>query len=84
MWRRLTLILTLAALAGIILILLQPVNIKVLQVALLGCLVGLWLGITVLNLVAEQGLRMSPLPVCASGTLSGCAPDWMGSVGRIR
>jgi hypothetical protein len=66
MWRRLTLILTLAALAGVFLILLDPVNIKVLQVAFLGCLVVI------------------PVPVCASGTLPGCAPDCTGSVRRIR
>jgi hypothetical protein len=60
MWRRLTLILTLAALAGIFLILRQPVNIKVLQIALLGCLVGLWLGITILA-GKRKPLRMAGL-----------------------
>lgn len=49
MWRRLALILTLAALAGIFFILLQPENLKVLQIGLMACLIGLWVGVTALG-----------------------------------
>lgn len=42
------LILTLGALAGIFVIPLNPVNSKLLKVALLGCLVGAWIGFTLL------------------------------------
>lgn len=49
MWRRVILILTLVALTGIFVIPLYPVNSRILKVALLGCLVGTWIGFTVLS-----------------------------------
>lgn len=49
MWRRLLLICTVGALAGIFVIPLNPVNSKILKLAFLGCLVGSWLGITMLT-----------------------------------
>ncbi len=48
MWRRLILILTLGAIAGIFVIPLNPVNSKILKLVLLGCIVGAWLGYTIL------------------------------------
>ena len=48
MWKRLILILTLGCLAGIFVIPLNPVNSKLLKVALLGCFVGTWIGFTIL------------------------------------
>lgn len=49
MWRRLILIFTLGALAGIFVIPLNPVHSKILNVALLGSLVGAWIGFTILT-----------------------------------
>ena len=49
MWRRLILILTLGAIAGICVIPLNPVNSKILKLALLGCIVGTWTGFTILG-----------------------------------
>ena len=49
MWRRLILILTLGALAGIFVIPLNPVNSKILKLAFLGCIVGAWTGFTILG-----------------------------------
>jgi hypothetical protein len=48
MWRRLLLICTLGALAGIFVIPLNPVNSKILKLAFLGCIVGVWVGFTIL------------------------------------
>lgn len=48
MWRRLILIGTLGALAGIFVIPLNPVNSKILKLAFLGCIVGAWGGLTLL------------------------------------
>jgi len=48
MWRRLILICTLGALAGIFVIPLNPVNSKILNLAFLGCVVGAWIGFTIL------------------------------------
>lgn len=49
MWRRLILILTLGALAGVFVVPLNPVNSKILKVTLLGCLFGVWIGFTILT-----------------------------------
>lgn len=49
MWRRLILILTLGAIAGIFLIPLNPVNSKILKLAFLGCIVGAWIGLMILS-----------------------------------
>jgi len=48
MWRRLILILTLSALAGVFVIPLNPVNSKIPRIALLGSLAGAWIGFTIL------------------------------------
>ena len=48
MWKRLILILTLGCLAGIFVIPLNPVNSKLLKMALLGCFFGVWIGFTIL------------------------------------
>jgi hypothetical protein len=48
MWRRLILICTFGAFAGILLIPLNPVNSKILKLAFLGCVVGAWIGFTIL------------------------------------
>lgn len=49
MWRRLILIFTLGALTGIFVMPLNPVNSKILKIALLGCLVGTWIGFTMIT-----------------------------------
>jgi hypothetical protein len=49
MWRRLILILTVGAIAGILVIPLNPVNSKILKLALLACIVGAWTGSTILG-----------------------------------
>jgi hypothetical protein len=49
MWKRLILILTLGAFAGIFFIPLNPVNSKVLKLALLACLFGTWIGFAILS-----------------------------------
>jgi hypothetical protein len=49
MWRRLILICTLGAVAGIFVIPLNPVNSKILKLALLGCIAGAWVGFTILT-----------------------------------
>ncbi|MGB6220928.1 NlpC/P60 family protein [Haloferula sp.] len=49
MWRRLILICTLGAFAGIFVIPLNPVNSKLLKLAFLGCIVGAWVGFTILT-----------------------------------
>lgn len=49
MWRRLILILTLGAIAGIFIIPINPVNSKILKLAFLGCIVGVWAGLTILT-----------------------------------
>jgi hypothetical protein len=59
MWRRLILILTLGAIAGIFVIPLNPVNSKILNLVILGCIVGAWLGFTVL------GWKRKPLRILA-------------------
>lgn len=48
MWRRLILICTLAAFAGIFLIPLNPVNSMLLKLAFLGSIIGAWMGFTIL------------------------------------
>jgi len=48
MWRRLILICTLGAVAGIFVIALNPVNSRILKLAFLGCVVGAWIGYTTL------------------------------------
>lgn len=48
MWRRLILIYTLGALAGIFVIPLNPVNSKILKLTFLGCILGAWVGFTLL------------------------------------
>lgn len=49
MWRRLILIFILGTIAGIFAIPLNPVNSKILKLAFLGCIVGAWLGFTILG-----------------------------------
>ena len=49
MWRRLILICTLGAFAGIFVIPLNPVNSKILKLALLACILGAWVGFTILT-----------------------------------
>lgn len=49
MWRRLILICTLGAVAGILAIPLNPVNSRILNLAFLGCVVGAWAGFTILS-----------------------------------
>lgn len=49
MWRRLLLILTLGALAGIVVIPLNPVHGRFLKLAFLGCVVGAWAGFMILG-----------------------------------
>jgi cell wall-associated NlpC family hydrolase len=49
MWRRLILIFTFGAFAGIFVIPLNPVNSKILNLALLSCIVGTWIGFTILT-----------------------------------
>lgn len=67
MWKRLTLIGTLGAIAGIFLIPLNPVNGGTLKLALLACLAGAWLGLVILT---WQRRRLRPvvlvLPVLAA------------------
>jgi len=67
MWRRLILICTLGAVAGIFVIPLNPVNSKILQLAFLGCVVGAWIGCTTLSWKREP-LRVAALilPVLAA------------------
>lgn len=48
MWRRLILIGTLGALAGVFVIPLNPVNSTFLKLAYLGCVLGAWIGFTIL------------------------------------
>ncbi len=48
MFRRLTLIFTLGALGGIVVISSNPVSSKILNMVLLGCVIGAWIGITIL------------------------------------
>ncbi len=59
MWNRLILILTLGATAGIFVIPLNPVNSKILKLAFLGCIIGAWLGFTIL------GWKSKPLRIVA-------------------
>lgn len=59
MWKRLTRIWTLGAFAGIFVISLNPVSSKPLKLAFLGCIVGAWLGFTIL------GWKRKPLRVAA-------------------
>lgn len=49
MWRRIILILTLAAIAGMFLILLNPVNSIILRLAFLGSIGGAWTGCTIIG-----------------------------------
>jgi hypothetical protein len=60
MWRRLILIGTLGAVAGLFVIPLNPVNSKILKLALLGCIVGAWMGGTTLNWKRRR-LRLAAL-----------------------
>jgi len=59
MWNRLILILTLGATAGIFVIPLNPVNSKILKLACLGCMIGTWIGLTIL------GWKRKPLRIAA-------------------
>jgi len=59
MWRLLTLLFTLGAIASIPLIALNPIHSKLLKLALLGCIVGAWLGITIL------GWKRKPMRIVA-------------------
>ena len=49
MWRHLILICTLGAFAGIFVIPLNPVNSKILKLAFLACILGAWVGFTILT-----------------------------------
>jgi cell wall-associated NlpC family hydrolase len=49
MWKRLVLICTLGAMAGIFMISLNPVNSKLLNLAFLGCVAGAWIGFAILT-----------------------------------
>lgn len=60
MWRRLILICTLGAIAGIIMISLNPVESKMLKLAFLGCLVGAWIGFAILTW-SQKALRLMVL-----------------------
>ncbi len=59
MWRRLILIFTLGAIAGIFVIPLNPVNSKILKLAFLGCIFGAWAGFTITT------WRRKPLRIAA-------------------
>ena len=54
MWKRLILILTLGCLAGIFVIPLNPVNSKLLKVALLGCFVGTNITVLAFNALTKH------------------------------
>lgn len=60
MWKRLTLICTLGAAVGIFVVPLNPVNNLIFRLAFLGCVIGAWIGLTIL-LWNQSGIRIGIL-----------------------